>query len=139
MIIQNATFIKLPKELLDSFAGRQLRSTELAILIRIIYRYNGSNNGRIAASKRDLMKEVKSGDRLTLASLNNLVSYGFLKVVRTYKKDPLNRLANEYALTWLKNDVTGQEPSNDWREFNECDLKVLTEMNSSKRSKGRQS
>lgn len=107
-------FLRLPKPLLDSLAGHQLRAIDYAVLCRLIYRYNGWNNGKIAASKRDLQVEVKAGGDQILKSLKFLADLGFIAKAKEFEKSPHRRRATEYRLTWLKNDLTGGPPTNEW-------------------------
>jgi DNA-binding transcriptional regulator YhcF (GntR family) len=102
-------FIKIPHYIVDSFAWRQLSPMDKATWIELAAIYNGSNNGRIAASTRVLADRMNAGKSTVARALNNLATFGFIEIVKRSRfhinKD---RSASEYRLLHEKCDVTDE-------------------------------
>lgn len=92
-------FVKLDYGMLDCPAGKSLRPGELAILVRMMQRYHGENNGRIAFSCRDAARLAHVGKDTAAKHIRALCRKGF---VRVKKQGAFNRngsRATEYILT----------------------------------------
>lgn len=111
------TFISLPHFLLDSDAWHELTTAARAILIQILRRYNGFNNGRIAASNRELAKECNVAPNTVTASLRALIGLGFIEITQEGSFNFKKSHATEFRLTWLRCDREGKPALNQWQTF----------------------
>lgn len=110
-------FVMLFYYIMDSDAWRGLNPASRAVLMQIARRYNGSNNGFLGASVRDLSDECNIAIGTVTASLKTLEAVGFIVTVRKGGFSCKVRLASEYRLTWLKCDLTGHAASNNFRAY----------------------
>jgi biotin operon repressor len=106
-------FVKLPHSLLTSIADAKLRPIQIAVLLRLVYRYHGGNNGFIAASQNDLRAELSVSKESVGRALKVLQAKGFIVMEREYPKSPRRRMASEYRLTWLPH-AEGMPPTLDF-------------------------
>lgn len=116
----SSRFIALQHHLLDTEAGRSLNPRELAVLIRIMYRYNGENNGLLALSARDAAKEARMNKDTACAVLHRLVDKGFIKCTTPSSFGTNSRKAPEWELTCFpsgKNKPASREYQH-WRAAN---------------------
>lgn len=100
-------FVMVRHDLLDSAAWRSLKPTAQSVYIRIARRYNGKNNGFLAASVRDLGEECDIKPHTAGAAINALIDRGFLERAQEGNFSCKVRLAAEYRLTSVKCDRTG--------------------------------
>ena len=111
-------FVRLDHDLIMSPAWEGLSTQARAVLIQVAKRYNGRNNGTLAASVRDLEAECRINKDTAAKALKQLIDAGFLELAQagafTFKK----RHAGEYRLTWEKCDKTGQKGSRAWKAKN---------------------
>jgi DNA-binding MarR family transcriptional regulator len=111
--------VRLYFALLDSHAWSALSHTEQAAYIAFCRVYNGSNNGRLAMSVRDLQKRLSCGQGTASRALNRLVEVGLIRQAKagifTRRED--TRRAAEWRLTDYKCDVSGEMPSREWRRW----------------------
>jgi hypothetical protein len=103
-------FVQLFKWMIDSPAWRSLSGEEVAAFIEIARRYNGTNNGTLHISARELA--ARRGLHWTTAAkvIRGLVDKGFLEIVRGSGFN-MKRVAAEYRLTTHHCDVTRTPPS----------------------------
>lgn len=94
-------------------AWRGLSGTAAKAWLTIGLMHNGSNNGKIAVSSRELGERIGVHYTTAAKAIEELVNAGFLRRARA-SSFGLKRLAAEYRLTHLRDDVTGDPPS---REF----------------------
>lgn len=86
------------------------------LLTALLARFNGFNNGEIAASARDLADAIGSHRyKANRAALAELIEAGFIAPERMYPRG--SRMATEYRLTWIESGKgTNRRPAtNDWK------------------------
>lgn len=97
-------FVMLPHYLLRSEAYRSLKPGPVALLVQIVLRYNGSNNGLIGLGRREACEAISISDKDTASKyFRELEEKGFIKATKHgafNMKDPSARRATEWALTW---------------------------------------
>jgi hypothetical protein len=82
----------------------------------MLARFNGHNNGVIAASSRDLAEAIGSHRyAANRASLGELIEAGLIVPERVYPKG--SRMATEYRLTWIEsgNGAHRKPATNEWK------------------------
>jgi hypothetical protein len=97
-----APFVMLPNWVFDSQAYRSMRPGPRGLLWEIIRRHNGTNNGRIGFSQRDMSAAIGVGDRETVAGYaRELEAKGFIVARRRggFNMKVADRRASEWALT----------------------------------------
>ena len=92
-------YVKLDYVMLDCPAGKSLKPGELAILVRIMQRYNGGNNGRIAFSCRDAASLARVSKDTAAKHIRELCEKGYLRVKTRSAFNRNGRRAAEYVLT----------------------------------------
>lgn len=122
-------FVSIPHVILESYAVRTLSHIEFRILIHIASLYNGTNNGKIAVAQETLEHRFGVSPKTVGNSFRSLVKRGLLRRQKVYPKE--KRMATEYSLSWLPNDVEKTEATNSWQRYNytnmsEKDRKILS-------------
>lgn len=101
---RSSPFVKLPHYVLKSDAYRSLKPGPVALLVQIVLRYNGSNNGQIALGRREACEAINISDKDTASKyFRELDEKGFIKATKQgafNMKDPSARRATEWAITW---------------------------------------
>jgi hypothetical protein len=103
--------------MLESEAWRTLRPAGRAVYLTIAGRYDGSNNGYLAASVRDLAAECLIDPKTVTASLNDLIERALIERTQEGSFACKVRLAAEYRLTSYQCDRTGQAATNAFRQW----------------------
>lgn len=85
--------------MLDCPAGQSLKPGELAILVRVMQRYHGENNGRISLSSRDAGKLSNVSKDTAAKHIRSLCDKGFMRVKTPSSFGRNGRKATEYYLT----------------------------------------
>ena len=105
-------FVMLPKYMIKSAAWQSLSGTAMAAYAELGRRYDGTNNGRLHLSTRELSVLRRCSRDTAARGLRELTEKGFADVVKAsgfnVKGD---RLGTEYRLTLYRCDVTGRTPS----------------------------
>jgi hypothetical protein len=104
-------FVKLTYDMLNSAAWQFLRPNSVLVYIQILKRFNGHNNGRISMSLNEAATAVKAGKQTVKAAVDQLVEYGFIKIIK--KGYFTGRKATEYAITDFRLD--GRSPTREWK------------------------
>lgn len=98
-----SSFVMLEHWMMKSQAYRSLKPGPRALLLEIMRRYNGSNNGRIGLGLREAAAALAMSDRQAIARyFSELEEKGFIRATRRSGfnlKDPNSRTATEWALT----------------------------------------
>ncbi|AZG76324.1 hypothetical protein [Methylocystis rosea] len=94
-------------------AWRDLSGIAAKAWITIGLMHNGTNNGKIAVSSRELGKRIGVHHSVAARAILELINAGFLRQTKASSFSQ-KKLAAEYRLTHLRNDITGEPPS---REF----------------------
>jgi hypothetical protein len=98
--LRGKPFIGLPAAVLYSAAFTSLSPFARSVLLEILGRFNGYNNGEIAVSYRELAERLSTSNyRRIGAAIVELVTHGLLDVQSEGKWKP--RLAREYRLTFI--------------------------------------
>jgi hypothetical protein len=108
-------FVMLTYDILNSPAWEGLSAQARAVLIQIAKRYNGANNGALAASVRILAAECRINKDTAAKAVKELLDAGFLELAQAGAFSFKKRHAAEYRLTWLKCDQTGARGSRAWK------------------------
>jgi len=89
----------IPKCLIDSPAHRDLSLHARAILVELIARMNGYNNGAIAVSQRELKEALGCSPNRVVAAIVELVDHYLIEV--TVEGEWASRQARQYRLTFV--------------------------------------
>ena len=104
-------FFRAERYISETFAWKQLSPIARAAWFEFGWLYNGSNNGRLGMSVRQLADKlnVSSKDSASRA-IRELVTFGFLEITQAATFCGARRTA-EYRLTQFNCDKTGELPS----------------------------
>ena len=97
--------------MLESEAWRSLSLPARSAFVEIARRFNGTNNGRIGMSGRQLATLLHTSRATATRALQELAAKGFIEVVRRGAFSNKFKLASEWRLTIHRCDVTGEIPS----------------------------
>jgi hypothetical protein len=112
-------FIMLPRWVYDCPAFRSLKPGPRVLLLAVLRRFNGSNNGSIGLGVREAAAECNVSDKDTIRTyFAALEDRGFLRA--TFRgafnlKDPTQNRATEWRLTWL--DSPGIRPTKEFMDW----------------------
>lgn len=105
-------FVQIPYWVLETDAARRLSGTATKVLLYLLKRHNGANNGRIAfgarsgcfrhepGSKELIDASIEIGPSATSAALYELKRAGFIRCTKDSTFDQ-KRTTREWRLTWL--------------------------------------
>lgn len=110
-------FVPLPFYMLDSLAWKSLRPSSQATYIAIARRYDGSNNGRIAVSNRELAERIHYSRQTASVCVRELIEKRFITVVTPSSFDRKVKRAAEYRLELWPCDVTGERASKEFMKW----------------------
>jgi Helix-turn-helix domain len=111
-------FVMLTYDILNSPAWEGLSAQARAVLIQIAKRYNGTNNGALSVSVRELERECRINKDTAGKAARALVEAGFLELAQAGSFKYKMRHAAVYRLTWFTCDVTGARGSRAWKVHN---------------------
>jgi DNA-binding transcriptional regulator YhcF (GntR family) len=100
-------FVRLPHFMLRSYAWSRLTPVERSVWIELAALYDGTNNGRIAASVRSIADRVNVSYPTVSRALQTLITLGFIELTHKSDFSSKQRIASEFRLTHLKCDRTG--------------------------------
>ena len=112
-------FIMIEGYVKRSAAWRALTPIERNAYIEVKWRYDGSNNGRIALGCRELSDELGMSRNTADRALDQLVEKGFIAKAKPSAFHIKNRAATEWRLTEYKCDVMGDMPSKEFMRWEE--------------------
>lgn len=123
---KDAKHVRLYEHIEKTAAWRDLSGTAAKAWMTIGLMHNGSNNGAIGVSSRELGKRIGVHFTAAARALRELENAGFL---RCEKASSFSRkqLAAEYRLTHLRNDVTGETPTREFARQKGSDIHEITE------------
>jgi DNA-binding transcriptional MocR family regulator len=93
--------------MLKTEAWAALSAAARAIYLQIGFRYNGTNNGRIAYSVRDAARECNVAINTASRAFKELIDLGFIEETRHGSLSRKTRIASEWRLTAFRCDLTG--------------------------------
>ncbi|MBP2159573.1 MULTISPECIES: winged helix-turn-helix domain-containing protein [Asticcacaulis] len=108
-------FVRLFYYLMDSPAWLALMPSDRAVLMQIMRRYNGENNGYLGASIDNLASECNIRPNTASEAVKRLIAAGFVEKAQEAAFSRKDRKATQYRLTCFKCDRTGAAPSNTFR------------------------
>ena len=115
------TFSPLFHFMMETPAWRNLTTQERIAYVEVLRRYNGSNNGRIVASVRQVAEGANINKDTAGRCLQRLQDLGFLELVTPGGFSRKNRHASEWRLTAHRCDRTERPGSKSflkWRPEN---------------------
>jgi DNA-binding transcriptional regulator YhcF (GntR family) len=120
-------FVMLTYDMLTAPAWEGLSTQARTVLIQVAKRYNGSNNGTLGASYRDLACECRINKDTAQRAVGELIDAGFLELGQAGSFIYKRRHAAEYRLTWFSCDKTGQKGSRAWKakDASQADLQAF--------------
>ena len=104
-------YIRLHHYLPKTSAWLGLSAGARAVYVQVAFRYNGSNNGRIAYSVRDAAAECRLNKNTVSRTFKELTDGGFIEETRHGALSRKTRVASEWRLTEYRCDLTGSLPS----------------------------
>ena len=102
-------FLMLENYVFDCPAFRTMKVGPRALLLELIRRHNGSNNGSIALGVRAAAKLLEVSKDTASKYFGVLIERGFIAPARLggfNMKDPQSRRSTEWRLTWIKTSCT---------------------------------
>ena len=100
-------YFQLHHYMLKCDAWKALSAATVSVYVRIGFRFNGANNGRLALSVRDAASECNLATNTAMRALHELVDLGFIEETRHGGLSKKTRVASEWRLTAFKCDLTG--------------------------------
>ena len=97
----------------ESPAWRSLDTYARSVYFELRYRYNGRNNGGIAASVRELAKAINCSNRPIIRALQELQDRGFIIAVQKGSfnwKTRIDSSEKNRATVWLLTELPQNEP-----------------------------
>lgn len=112
-------WVGIPHVVLDSAAYRDLGLMARAVLVELVRRFNGYNNGDIAASFDQLSECLSNTNRRAIsAAIVELFEHGMVEIVAG--ADRLHHKARRYRLTFVttgRPGATFRPATNDYRNW----------------------
>jgi hypothetical protein len=107
------SFVMLERYMIMSTAWRSLSGEAIAAFVELSNRYNGTNNGSLHLSTRELALIRNCSQRTAAGALSELARKGFVEAVKPsgFNVKDRRRQAAEYRLTMHHCDVTRAPPS----------------------------
>jgi hypothetical protein len=107
---RSPTFVQLFHHIVDSVAYRSASLKARAALVEVCRRYDGSNNGRIPISCRELAARLACHKETAWQALQELVELGLLKPIKKGWFSTEFQSATEWRLPFYRCNVTGALP-----------------------------
>lgn len=108
---KSSPFILLPAYIKQSAAYHGLTLTARALLIELIYRFRGANNGTIGLGQREAAYELGCGRPTVSRAMRELDDAG---LAMPMKPGNWRGTAGEWRLTWIVCHKTGELPERNW-------------------------
>jgi hypothetical protein len=105
-------FVALHHYMLKTSAWLGLSAAARAVYVQIAFRYNGSNNGKIAYSTREAASDCRLNRKTAGRAFKELVEAGFTEETRHGTLSRKTRVASQWRMTAYKCDLTGSLSSN---------------------------
>ena len=100
-------YFRVHHYMMKAEAWLALSAAARAVYLQIGFRYNGSNNGKLALSVRDAAKECNIARNTASRAFEELVDLGFIELTREGSFDRKTRIASEWRMTAFRCDLTG--------------------------------
>lgn len=108
-------FLRVINAIYDHPAWKELSADARCILLELIRRYNGRNNGFITLSCREAAAIFHGGKGTAQTRLSELQAHGLVKIVN--KGVYQNRHATTWLLTFETDDRNSHRPTHDWKSY----------------------
>lgn len=95
------SYVKLDRWFLHHEAFRALSPVARCLILELLDRCRGDNNGRIVLSTREAQQRLGVAKETITWGFRELVALGFVEVARQSAFSLKTKLAREFALTWL--------------------------------------
>jgi hypothetical protein len=117
--IKEARHVRIYHAMMQTPAWRALSPKGRAAYVEMSMRYGGpgSNNGRIPYSSRELEQNLKVGRKTALRTFAELQSHGFIVMTKKGRYGAKRSYASEWRLTEFACDLTGAQPTHDYRQW----------------------
>ena len=106
-------FVQLPHYIKHSAAYHGLSVYARALLIELIYRHNGGNNGLICLGVREVMYELGSGSATVCRAMQEVDDAGLARPTKVGAWR--GKQATEWRLMWIRCEKTGDLPVKQWQ------------------------
>ncbi|WP_426041682.1 hypothetical protein [Brevundimonas sp. TWP2-3-4b1] len=113
--INGPPFVRVPNPVYDSLAFGSLPPACVAVLLAVVRRYNGKNNGYIGLAVRDAAEAVNINKDTAGQAFHTLMDLGFIEQAAKGAFSLKIQHASEWRLTWEQCDRTGRRPSHAYR------------------------
>jgi DNA-binding transcriptional regulator YhcF (GntR family) len=113
---KRARFFPVLHHVTESFAWSQLSPISRAAYVEIGLLFNGSNNGKLGMSSRQLGGRLKVSQQTAWRAIAQLITFGFVERSRASSFSSKRRAA-EYRLTHMTCDRTGELPTNAYEKI----------------------
>jgi DNA-binding transcriptional MocR family regulator len=112
-------FVKLDHWILETDAYKNLGCGARSLLIELIYRFNGRNNGMIFLSSREAAERLNISKNTVGGYYKELCLAGFIVETRKYQLGVSGKgKASNWRLTHLPCDLTGNRPTLEFKKQN---------------------
>jgi|GEM_PF-5666475 len=98
-------FAAIPHDVIDSPAWQDLSCHARALLVEVVRRFNGHNNGHIGLDARTARERLGASNRNVQGAFDDLLTHGLIEM--TEEAIWQERRAREYRLTWA---LSGRSP-----------------------------
>lgn len=116
-----AKFIMIEAYVKRSAAWRALTPNARATYLEVKWRYDGTNNGRIALGERELAADLHTSRETARRALGELIEKGVIKKAKLSGFNMKSRVATEWRLTEYPCDVTGELPTKEFIRWQPCE------------------
>jgi hypothetical protein len=107
-------FLLIYRNIKRSKAYHSLTVYARALLLELIDRYTGNNNGMIGFGVREAKYELRCGTSTVIRAMQQLDDAGLARPLII--GDRRGRKASEWRLMWLRCDKTGDLPVSNWEQ-----------------------
>jgi len=107
-------FLLIYRNIKRSKAYHSLSVYARALLLELIDRYTGNNNGMIGFGVREAKYELRCGTSTVIRAMQQLDDAGLARPLII--GDRRGRKASEWRLMWLRCDKTGDLPVSNWEQ-----------------------
>jgi len=114
-ISRGERYVALRFHMLESDAWKALTTIERCVLIEIMHRHMGTNNGKISYSVREGAAALRAGKATIARALNRLVELGFLVRTKIGAFSLKSRHATEWRVTAFDCDGPATKDFMRWR------------------------
>lgn len=104
--------LRLPYGMLRHPNFLALSGSALKVLLFMVTKHSGFNNGKIALSFDDMAEALHMGKATALRACEDLDYYGFIKLKKAGHF--YGRKASEWEITFVQSE--GMQPTHDWKE-----------------------